>query len=37
MGRVLTNNTELAYVAETALGTPATSGWKKVEPNSIKV
>lgn len=35
MGRVLTNNTEIAYVAETSLGTPDTSGWKKVEPNSI--
>lgn len=35
MGRVLTNNISLSYVAETSLGTPATTGWKLAEPNSI--
>lgn len=35
MGRVLTNNTSLAYAIESALGTPPTSGWKKLEPNTI--
>lgn len=35
MGRVLTNNLSLSYVVETALETPATSGWKLLEPNSM--
>jgi hypothetical protein len=35
MGRVLTNNVGLSYVAETALGTADTSGWKQLEPNDI--
>lgn len=35
MGRVLTNNTSLAYAIEGSLGVAPTSGWKKLEPNTI--
>lgn len=35
MGRVLSNNIQLSYAAESAIGVQPTSGWKKLEPNSI--
>lgn len=35
MGRVLTNNTALAYTIESALGVPGTT-WKRLQPNSFK-
>jgi hypothetical protein len=34
MPRVLTNNFGLRYVVETAIGTPGTTGWRILEPNS---
>lgn len=35
MGRVLTNNVQLSYAAESSVGVQPTSGWKKLEPNAI--
>jgi len=35
MGRVLTNNTSYAFVRETALKTPATTGWRTMEPDEV--
>lgn len=35
MARTLTNSLGISYVIETTLGTPATTGWKKIEPNAV--
>lgn len=35
MGRVLSNNVQLSYAAESSVGVQPTSGWKKLEPNTI--
>lgn len=35
MARVLTQNSTLRYVVETALGTPDTTGWQMLQPNTI--
>lgn len=35
MGRVLTNNTAYAYVVESALKTPGTTGWRTLEPDEV--
>ena len=35
MGRVLANNVSLSMVQESALGVPGTTGWEKLQPNTI--